>query len=48
MPSSILTSDKEPPLDRGGGTERLGRRVMAAYVATPSHEKTYRGDEAGE
>jgi len=41
IPSSILTSDEEPPLDRGGGTERLRRRVMAAYVATPSHEKTY-------
>ena len=40
IPSSILTSDKEPPLDRGGGAERLRRRVMAAYVATPSHEKT--------
>jgi len=26
---------------RGGGTERLRRRAMAAYVATPSHEKTY-------
>ena len=41
IPSSILTSDEEPPLDRGGGTERLRRRVMAAYAATPSHEKTY-------
>ena len=29
-------------MDRGGGgTERLRRRVMAAYVAIPSHEKTY-------
>jgi len=41
IPSSILTSDEEPPLDRGGGTERPRRRVMAAYAATPSHEKTY-------
>ena len=41
IPSSFLTSDEEPPLDRGGGTERLRRRVMAAYAATPSHEKTY-------
>jgi len=41
IPSLILTSDEEPPLDRGGGTERLRRRVMAAYAATPSHEKTY-------
>ena len=41
IPSSILTSDEEPPLDRGGGTERLRRRVMAAYAATPSHEKMY-------
>ena len=41
IPSSILKSDEEPPLDWGGGTERLRRRVMAAYAATPSHEKTY-------
>jgi len=41
IPSTILTSDEEPPLDRGGGTERLRHRVMAAYAATPSHEKTY-------
>jgi len=41
IPSSFLTSDEEPPLDRGGGTERLRRRVMAAYAATPSHKKTY-------
>jgi len=39
--SSIPTSDEEPPLDRGGGTKRRRRRDAAAYVATPSHEKTY-------
>jgi len=39
--SSILTSDEEPPLDQDGGMERLRRRVMAAYVTTPSHEKMY-------
>ena len=39
--SSISTSDEEPPLDRGGGTKRRRRRDAAAYVATPSHEKTY-------
>ena len=41
MDSELDSSDEEPHLDRGGGTERLGRRVMATYVATPSHEKTY-------
>ena len=39
--SSIPTSDEEPPPDRGGGTKRRRRRDAAAYVATPSHEKTY-------
>jgi len=41
MAGSILTSSEEPPLDRGGGTKRLRHRVVAACVATPSHEKTY-------
>jgi len=41
MDSELDSSDEEPHLDRGGGAERLGRRVMATYVATPSHEKTY-------
>ena len=41
IPRLILKRDEEPPLDRGGGSERLRRRVMAAYVATPSQEKTY-------
>ena len=39
--ASILTSSEEPPPDRGGGTKRLRHRVVAACVATPSHEKTY-------
>ena len=36
----FLTSDDRPPLNRGA-TKRLRTRVLAAYGATPSYEKTY-------